>query len=308
MDRTSKTKVEQGRVAVHWLGQAGFCLKNHSGDLIYIDPYLSDSANADGASPRLVDIPIKPKDVRLSYLFLTHDHPDHTDPHSAPAIAQSNPEATIVCPPSSARLLIKLGVPSDQITTAMPGQTLSFTNFTAHVVPAHHTEDSVGYVFDFNHGNDTAVGPVVYHVGDSEYHDGLAAAVAEFITDVLLIPINSEHASMTLEQAVKLTLEIEPREVIPMHYGMFDSDTNDPDDFVGQLTAELVHHADIAIAPVVMKQNSCHMYCPDATVHGKHAKKHERAERARQARQGHEHKDGVRAPGTANGQSAGRGR
>jgi L-ascorbate 6-phosphate lactonase len=308
MDRTSKTKVEQGRVAIHWLGQGGFTLKSHGGDLIYIDPYLSDSANADGTSPRMVDIPIKPKDVRLNYLFLTHDHADHTDPHSAPVIAQMNPDATVICPPSSCHHLTKLGVPSTQLKTAMPGQTLAFPNFTVHVVAAQHSEDSVGFVFDFSH-DDTAVnGPIVYLVGDSAYYDGLASAVADYGPDVLLVPINGQWGNMSVEEAVKLTLEIEPREVVPMHYGMFESNTADPDDFVGLLASALAKKTEIDITPVVMKHNTCHVFCSTEAAQGRQARKHARAERARQARLGHEHKDGVRGHLPSNGPGPGRAR
>ena len=45
MERLVKAKVEPGRVAIHWLGQGGFALKGHAGDVIVVDPYLSDSAN-----------------------------------------------------------------------------------------------------------------------------------------------------------------------------------------------------------------------------------------------------------------------
>ena len=151
-------------------------------------------------------------------------------------------------------------------------------------------------------------GPIVYLVGDSGYHDGLASAVEDYGPDVLLVPINGKYGNMSIEQAVQLTLEIEPREVIPMHFGMFEGNTADPDDFVGLLASELAKTPEIDITPVVMNHYACHIFCPAAAVQGRQARKHARAERAREARQGHEHKDGVRAPGTAHGTAAGRGR
>ena len=47
MERLIKSKVEPGRVAIQWLGQGGFAFKAHAGDVIVVDPYLSDSANAE---------------------------------------------------------------------------------------------------------------------------------------------------------------------------------------------------------------------------------------------------------------------
>lgn len=289
MEKLIKAKVEPGRVAIHWLGQGGFALKAHAGDVLVVDPYLSDSG-----SPRLMDIPVKPRDVRLDYLFLTHDHMDHTDPHTAPVIAQQNPDAPVVCPPSSAQHLVKLGVPNAQIRTAMPGQALEFPNFTVHVVAAQHTEDSVGYVFAFNEQGSETEGPVVYLTGDTGYHDGLAEAVADFGPDVLLCPISGGD-QMDAVQAARLAAQIAPREAIPMHYGMFEGMDPDPSTFVSLLAAAT--GADPAIAAIVMAPNSCHMFSAEGAVQGKHARTQARAQRANAARESHEHRDGVRGPG-----------
>ncbi len=306
MERLINAKVEPGRVAIHWLGQGGFAFKDHAGDVIAVDPYLSDSVNADGTSPRLVPIPVKPKDARLDYLFLTHEHDDHTDPHTAPAIAQANPDAVIVCPPSVCRRLTKLGVASTQIQTAMPGQSIEFRSFVAHVVAAQHTEDSVGYVFEFGGGGSETDNVAVYVTGDTEYNDALAGAVADFGPDVLLVPINGRMGNMDAAQAAKLTAEIAPREVIPMHYGMFEQNTADPDEFLARLAAET--GSDPAITPIVMKHNTCHVFCPAGAVQGKHAQKQARSQRARVARVGHEHQDGLRGPNGGSGVARGAGR
>ncbi len=299
MERSIKSKVEAGRVAIQWLGQSGFALKAHSGDVILIDPYFSDSANSDGVSARLVGIPVRPKDVRLDYLFLTHDHIDHLDPQTAPAIAQVNPEAPVICPPSACRHLTKLGVPASQITTAMPGQSLEFPNFAVHVAAAEHTEDSVGYVFEFSNDGSSTDTVTLYHTGDTEYNDGLAAAVEEYGPEVLLVPINGKWGNMDAAHAALLTAQIAPREVIPMHYGMFAENTADPDTFVSLLASATGSSPDMVA--VVMKHAACHIYCPEDAVQGKHAKTEARAARAKAARTSHQHQDGQRTPGGVRG-------
>ena len=299
MERLINSKVEAGRVAIQWLGQSGFALKAHGGGVIVVDPYLSDSANKDGGAARLVDIPIRPKDVRLDYLFLTHDHVDHTDPESAPVIAQMNPDAPVICPPSSCRHLIKLGVPASQITTAMPGQSLEFPTFAVHVVAAQHSEDSVGFVFEFQNDGSSTDTVSVYVTGDTEYNDGLASAVEEYGPEVLIVPINGRWGNMDAAQAAKLTALIAPREVIPAHYGMFAENTADPADFQAELAAATGSSPDIQA--VVMKHNTCHVYSPEEAVHGKHAKTEARAARAKAARASHQHQDGQRTPGGPRG-------
>ena len=295
MERLIKSKVEAGRVAIQWLGQSGFALKAHSGDVLLIDPYFSDSANGDGGAARLVDIPVRPKDVRLDYLFLTHVHIDHTDPLTAPLIAQVNPDAPVICPPSACRHLTKLGVPTSQITTAMPGQSLEFPHFAVHVVAAQHTEDSVGFVDEFQNDGSATDTVSVYHTGDTEYNDSLAGAVEEYGPEVLLVPINGRWGNMDAAQAALLTAQVAPREVIPMHYGMFAENTADPADFLTQLASATNSSPDIAA--VVMKHMSCHVYCPEEAVKGKHAKTEARAARAKAARISHQHQDGQRTPG-----------
>ncbi len=295
MEKLIRAKVGPGQVAIHWLGQGGFALKAHAGDVVVVDPYLSDSANRDGASPRLPDIPVKPRDVRLDYLFLTHDHVDHTDPQTAPFIAQQNPNAVVVCPPSSAQHLAKLGVGAAQVKTAMPGQALEFPHFTAHVVAAQHTDDSVGYVFVFNEAGAEPNGPAVYLTGDTEYNDALAGAVDALGPDVLLVPINGKWGNMSASEAARLAAQVAPREVIPMHYGMFAENTADPAGFVGLLAAATDN--DPEIVPVVMAHNACHVFSMDGAVVGRQGRKQARAERANTARKGHEHHDGIRGPG-----------
>ena len=175
--------------------------------------------------------------MTCDFLFITHDHVDHLDPHTAPAVAQVNPNAVIVCPPSACRHLVKLGVPQTQITSVMPGDRVDGRGFVAHAVAARHTEDSVGFVFEFNEEGSETDGVVVYLTGDTEYFDGLAASVADFGPDVLCVPINGKWGNMSAGDAAKLSAEIAAREVIPMHYGMFAENTADPAGFVSLLAA-----------------------------------------------------------------------
>jgi L-ascorbate 6-phosphate lactonase len=294
MNRLITAKVEPGCVAIHWLGQGGFSFQAHAGDVIVVDPYLSDSANTDGSAARLVDIPIAPRDVSLDYLFLTHDHTDHTDPETAPLIAQANPDALIICPPSSTRHLTKLGVPSRQIQTCPAGQSIEFPNFTAHAVAAEHTEDSVGFVFEFNEDGANANGPVVYITGDTEYNDGLAKSVEEYGPDVLLVPINGKWGNMNAAQAARLTAEIAPAEVIPMHFGMFAVNTVDSSEFLSLLADAL--GSDTVTKPVVPRHNATHIYRPAEVAGGQHGAHKRRSDRAQKAHSMHEHKDGIRGP------------
>jgi L-ascorbate metabolism protein UlaG (beta-lactamase superfamily) len=293
MERLIKAKVEPGRVAIHWLGHSGFAFKSHAGEVVVVDPFLSGRSDGNGYTAARQDPPVRPKDVRLDYLFLTHDHGTHMDPHTAPSIAQQNPDAQVICPSSCAHHLTKLGVPGSRIITAMAGQSLEFPSFKVHVVAALHTEDSVGYVFEYSEEDTSSSGPVVYYTGDTEYSETLAASVEDYAPDVVILPIAGER-NLDVQLAARLALEIEPREVIPMHFGMFDETDADPDQFVS-LVSDTTDN-DPSITPVVMKMNSCHIYCPKEAIQGRQQKNAARSQRARLARENHEHHDGLRGP------------
>jgi len=247
-----------GRLGVLWIGQGGFALKSHGSGTLVVDPYLSESADTDGNWPRLERIPVAPEELRLDYLALTHDHLDHTDPLAVPGIAKANPEAPIIAPPASAEHLIQLGVSPSRIIIAKPGCAIVFPRLTIHPVMAEHTEDSVGYVFDFVSSASTEAGPRVYITGDSEYNDQLAEQVRDFKPNILMVPINGLWGNMTAAQAAKLTAQIAPDEAIPMHYGMFSGNTADPKDYV-----DLLFKTDPSCRtrPVILEMNAYHEFC-----------------------------------------------
>src|SRR5205085_2154205 len=105
------------------------------------------------------------------------------------AIYQANSDMRIVCPPSCCRLLTRLGVPIHQIDALTAGQHVEFPGFSAHAVPAYHTDDSVGYVFEFDDQGASPAEVSLYHTGHTGFDASLASAVAEYGPDVLIVPI-----------------------------------------------------------------------------------------------------------------------
>lgn len=296
MERLINAKVDSGRLAIVWLGHGGFALKPHGGDIIVVDPYLSDSMNAQGTKPRLQSIPIKPRDIRLDYLFLTHDHADSADPETIMPMYQANGDLRIVCPPSCCRLLTKIGVPMNQIDSVTAGQHVEFPNFSAHAVPAYHTDDSVGYIFEFDSKDASPAEVSLYHTGHTGFDMSLASAVAEYGPDILIVPIGGNDGNLETADAAQLAALIAPEEVIPINYGMFGNQNGDPEEFAS-LLAEAKRLED-SITVVAMRHNTCHVFCPASTAPGRYAHKKARAEKAWQARRGHEHQDGLCGPNT----------
>jgi L-ascorbate 6-phosphate lactonase len=71
------THVEVDRLAIFWLGQAGFVYKTPGGQVIYIDPYLTDYVERRVGYKRIMATPIQPEEVEADLLVSTHAHADH---------------------------------------------------------------------------------------------------------------------------------------------------------------------------------------------------------------------------------------
>jgi|GEM_PF-249588 len=242
-------------LTLFWLGQGGFALKTPQGKLVLVDPYLAGTPGVD----RLVPPALAPRNVvgdaerqqatKFPDLVLcTHDHSDHTDPIALKEIAATS-QARFVGPPSSTKLMADNGLPADRIDTIRRGETREFDGIRVRAVYAKHTDDSVGYVLSF--------GPTtVYITGDSEY-DPQLAGVKALKPDILLVCINGKWGNMSAADAAKLTAEIGPKVVIPMHYGMFANNTVDPQTFV-----EAAKAAHVKARVVLIPHMGAYVYDP----------------------------------------------
>ena len=88
------------RIPVQMLGQSG-CRLAFPDTTVYIDPYLSNSVQELEAPDlaRLVPIPYPPELVTdADWVFITHEHIDHCDPHTLPKLAKASPQARFVGP------------------------------------------------------------------------------------------------------------------------------------------------------------------------------------------------------------------
>ena len=231
-----------GTATVWWLGQGSFVFEGpHSGPLV-VDPYLSNLlGERTPGRDRLHPVPVEPGDLRAQAIFLTHDHGDHTDPQTLPALCAANPDAPIYAPLESIAHLQTLGISGPRVHRLERGETLHILGATVHVVHAEHTEDSVGLIFAFEDG------PTIYHTADTLYFEKIGAEAASMSIDLMTICINGRLGNMNSAEAVRVTQTVQPREVLPMHWGLLASNTADPQEFVDQLKA-----AGAAARPVVL--------------------------------------------------------
>jgi L-ascorbate 6-phosphate lactonase len=231
------TVVAPGRLAVCWLGGAGFVFKTASGRVVAVDPYLSDSLDRYYSWKRLPLSPIlmAPAELQADLVLATHAHEDHLDPETIPDLMGAT-RAVVAGPRMCAEAMRSWGLPEERIVELNRGESSSIAGVNVSAVLAHHispegvqTPDAVGFVLDLD-------GIVVYHTGDSLYHPELQQQVRAFHPHLLLVCINGQYGNMDAEEAARLTCEIEAAAVIPMHWGLVAENTADPASFVSALS------------------------------------------------------------------------
>ena len=99
--------------------------------------------------------------------------------------------------------------------------------YQCEAVFADHTVPAVGVVVKHN-------GITMYFSGDTEYNEKLEE-FKKYNIDIMFICINGKLGNMNVQEAIKLTKVINPKTGVPTHYGMFESNTEDPKKYTSKL-------------------------------------------------------------------------
>ncbi len=207
---------------VRWLGQGGFLFTLGEKTLV-IDPYLSDSVAQTDHFRRMPPVPVSPEALRCDLVLCTHDHQDHLDPDTI----DRTDLPLYAGPGSCVRHFRALGIEESRIRTLNAGDTLALGNARLTGLFARHTEDSIGALIDYQ-------GLRLYVTGDTEYDERLLE-VRKHRVDILFVCINGRLGNMNAQDAARAAAGIGCRLAVPMHYGMFAENTEDPAVFLEAL-------------------------------------------------------------------------
>jgi len=246
LQRLRRLAVPEFSVGLSWLGQAGFILRA-GGATALLDPFL---APYPGRAYESGLAPAQALDIDL--VLCTHEHVDHLDAESAPAIAQASPGAVFVVPTPIVDLVTEAGIPTERVVGLQPDQTVELAGFTVRAVPAKHgvtMDDAYGFGESLSGGLVRFLGYVVdadrvrlYHAGDTIHFEGMESSLRELAIDVAMLPINGRDpereargivGNLTEREAAWLAGEMGAGVVIPMHYDLFERNRGYP--------AQLVH-------------------------------------------------------------------
>ena len=200
---------------IKWIGQSGYLLTDGQ-TTICIDPYLSDVVNRVANRPRMIKAPLEPQELKAEAVICTHNHLDHLDIDAIPLMRKEN--MTFYAPSDCRGALTELGVKS--YVPFDEGAAVHTGNFIIEAVFADHTVSAIGVVV-------ACGGKILYFTGDTYYNERLKTVKC----DILFVCINGKLGNMDVNDAIKLTNEINPKIAVPNHYGMFESNTEDPEKF-----------------------------------------------------------------------------
>jgi L-ascorbate 6-phosphate lactonase len=223
-------EVPSGRVAIWWLGQLGYIFKSPSGQIVAIDPYLTNSCAAAARQAglnvdRLFPPPIQPGEMDVDVIAFTHSHGDHCDPETILKHRRTGRRVLYVAPGETMEKLVGFGIPKDEIRLIWPNKEYRFGDIrlkSTFAIP-YGSDDLThsGYLVFIDDG------PTLYITGDTDYHDVLGY-VADYKPDVMITVINGTLRNLGPNEAVKLTAKINPKIVIPCHYDLFPDNSLDP--------------------------------------------------------------------------------
>lgn len=175
---------------IYWLGHASFRIEDRDRQ-IYIDPWKLSSG-----------LP------KADFIFITHEHYDH---YSAKDIALIKKDETVII----GTLDVAEKHPSE-VVGVKPGETRTVNGLTFSTEPAYNLNKSfhpkangwVGYKIELS----TRL--KVYHTGDTDF----IPEMKNVQTDILMLPIGGTY-TMTAVEAAQACEAIQPKGIIPMHWG-----------------------------------------------------------------------------------------
>ena len=214
-----------GRVKIEWLGHGSFLFVSCTGKKILFDPWISTNPKCPGKYR------MEGGFGGVDMILWTHGHVDHFMLSDAKQLlADYNPK---IVAPWELNFFIKSEIPESNcqtFTVGNKGATADIDGIKITMVEAYHSAgaqltgfegtnrfvgEAVGYVLEFENGLK------IYHAGDTALMGDMKTIIGDFYhPDIAILPIGGVF-TMGPEEAAFACKLIQPKVVIPEHYGTF---------------------------------------------------------------------------------------
>src|SRR3982750_54654 len=236
-ERTAGTS---GSTEIWWLGQSAMRITTPGGKVIMIDPWILGNPKTPAQYKNLDAL------GKIDVILVTHAHGDHSG--DAVALAKKN-NVPVWGPAGLNQQWQTLGELSAELSPRMnKGGTIQpFPGVKITQVHAEHSSEilwtdpatkkqhtlfggePVGFIIELENGFR------IYHMGDTGLFGDMKLIGDYYKPDLVMIPIGG-HFVMDPRDAAKATREfIQPKYVIPMHYGTIPQLKGTPQEYMDAL-------------------------------------------------------------------------
>ena len=211
---------------ITWLGHSTVLVQTPRGTNILIDPFIEQNPKY----PRGFELP-----QRIQYILLTHGHGDHI---SDAAPVAKNHNSNVVAIYELAAFIGQQGVAN---TTGMNiGGTVQLEDVAVTMVEAKHSAGAqgkdgtqyagiaAGFVLTVTDG------PVLYHSGDTTVFSDMKLIKELYRPELVMLPIGGFYTMGPREAALAARF-LEPKAILPIHFGTFPPLKGTPDELAGFL-------------------------------------------------------------------------
>ncbi|WP_244917144.1 MBL fold metallo-hydrolase [Paenibacillus castaneae] len=243
--QVEETLLPEQALALWALGQEGFLVKWKSMTILF-DPYLTNWVYEKAGAPwmRAFESPLQPSQCEdVDYVICSHHHDDHMDKMTLQTIGQSSKTRFIV-PRAHLSLMKEWGFCDEQLIGISHGETLELSGgikLEAYAAKHEQFEQDTAGEHKFL-GYTVSFGEIqLYHAGDTVGFPELVTWLQSKEIDIAMLPINGRDyvrsgqgivGNCNYREAVEIAVQINADLLIPMHYGLFPHNDENPSYFV----------------------------------------------------------------------------
>jgi len=218
----AKAKPGKEEIAIVWLGQAGFLFKTTGGQIILLDPYLTDYTNRvlkkdHGQSfRRMCPAIFQPGELEADILICSHEHEDHLDMDAIPVMLKDK-KLRCFTSITAKEKLNAAGIDGERFIVLKKNEAVELSEFSLLPLDCDHGEaapEALGLLLDFGFTS-------IYYSGDTSYTKSRLAGAMAKKPVVSLLPINGAFGNLNAEEAAKFAADLETKLCIPHHFWTF---------------------------------------------------------------------------------------